>query len=229
MPRGPRLDVLPLFVRKLRPSFSTPLMQWGIERRAIFRGDTVSEAFLPRTLRAGDEEVFRCLHMLKQLEAETFSILFSKKGTNITCHATDRLSNMNPGLRKPVRGFKKIQKLIREVHQPIQHRWPYRGPAKNPEPNDYVVAWIDHEPKQGCCPHFKPVSPKKEITAETGYELDYLIRRDLSAVKFIPLGSMRLCTLEYTPEMFRNSVDKGDWLRILARITCLFRALPPPN
>jgi hypothetical protein len=49
----------------------------GIERRAIFRAETVAEAFLARyLLPAGEKEVSLYLHKFKQLEAERCPVPF---------------------------------------------------------------------------------------------------------------------------------------------------------
>lgn len=59
------------------PGILHHLMLRGIERRAIFRAETVAEAFLARyLLPAGDKEVSLYLHKFKQLEAERCPVPF---------------------------------------------------------------------------------------------------------------------------------------------------------
>jgi len=105
----------------------------------------------------------------------------------------------------------------------------HRGPVKNPELEDYVAAWVDHVPPRSCCPHFRPVLPGQEFQVEAGRELDYLIRRNLSAIKFCGLRRPLLCTLDLTPEDFRNSVARKDWPEIWGRLDCFFDTFPRPT
>ena len=57
----------------------------GIERRAIFRAETVAEAFLARyLLPAGDKEVSLYIHKFKQLEAERCPVISSSETIHLS-------------------------------------------------------------------------------------------------------------------------------------------------
>jgi len=104
----------------------------------------------------------------------------------------------------------------------------YRGPSRNPESHDYVAAWVDHLPREADDPHFEPVPPGQAYHIPFGQDLDYFVRRDLSAIKFRGLlGYFKYKNL--AKHEFLSKIAGKDRDRIVRKLETLFQGHPRPD
>lgn len=98
----------------------------------------------------------------------------------------------------------------------------YWGPTKNPEATDYVLAWVSHVPHRDTDPSFHLVPPGGWFWAAPGRDLDFFIRRDLSAVRFRGVLAYFGYRQQLSREGFLSLIDEKDRTRILTQVETLF-------
>lgn len=107
----------------------------------------------------------------------------------------------------------------------------YYGSEVNPEVDDFVVAWIDIDPppKNNKNPKLRLVAPGAKYVITCNEDLDFLIRRDDTAIRF-PGALARLgCRCDLGPGEYMKAVKKEAQDRIPKEVRRLFEENPKPK